>query len=129
MQGFYTSHQLADMLGGGESTYRLRAMRGEFPHASKQGGTWLIPLRDVQKWGRGYDKEFAEPLPLDPSHPKDESDIVLAQNNDGRYGIYINERWYGAGEALEILAYLEEHGEWLRQKAAENNLSSSEEEF
>lgn len=121
MQGFYTPRQLADMLGGGESTYRLRAARGEFVHAVKQGNTWFIPLLDVSHVGRGYDEEFAPAAPLDPAYPNDTSDIVLAQNSDGRYGVYICEHWYGARQALSMLAYLEEHREWLQEKASLND--------
>ena len=120
MQGFYTPKQLAEMLGGGESTYRLRAARGEFVHAVKQGNTWFIPLLDVNHVGRGYDPEFAPVKPISPEVPTDPSSIVLAQNSDGRYGIYINESWYGAAQALEILAYLKEHEVWLKEKAFMN---------
>jgi hypothetical protein len=121
MQGFYTPKQLSEMLGGGESTYRLRAARGDFVHAVKQGNTWFIPLLDVSRVGRGYDEEYADSQPLDPRYPNDPSDIVIAQNSDGRYGVYITDDWYGAGQALTILAYLEKHKEWLEQKAKEND--------
>lgn len=127
MQGFYTPRQLAEMLGGGESTYRLRAARGEFLHAVKQGNTWFIPLLDVNHVGRGYDEECAEPQPLDPNYP-DSTDIVLAKHSEGRYGIYIEDEWYGAGEALAILSYLEKHREWLEQKAQENEEKSRAED-
>ena len=121
MQGFYTTTQLAEMFGGGASTWRLRAEKGEFKHAVKQGSTWFIPLLDVSHVGRGYDEEFAEPARLSPEHPTDPSDIVLAKNSDGRYGIYIDDDWYGAAQALAILQYLEKHKTWLQQKAKENN--------
>lgn len=120
MQGFYTPSQLAQMRGGGESTWRLRAARGEFKNAVKQGNTWFIPMRDVDKWGPGYDKEFAEPQPLSPECPTDPSSIVLAQNSDDRYGVYISEHWFGAGQALAILDYLEKHKDWLVEKSEEN---------
>lgn len=120
MNGFYTPKQLSEMLGGGESTWRLRASRGEFKNAVKQGNTYFVPLSDVHKWGRGYDAEFAEPAPLDPAYPNDPSDIVLAKNSDDRYGIYISDHWYGARQALNMLAYLEKHRTWLEEKAQEN---------
>lgn len=120
MRGFYTPRQLSEMLGGGESTYRLRAARGEFVHAVKQGNTWFIPLLDVNHVGRGYDEEFAPARPLSPEVPTDPSSIVLAQNSDFRYGVYIDEQWYGAAQALEILKYLQEHEEWLQEKALLN---------
>lgn len=120
MGGFYTPAELAYMRGGGESTYRQRAAAGEYLHATKQGNTWFIPLRDIDKWGRDYDKEFADPQPLDPKFPH-EQNIVLAQNSDGRHGIYIDDDWYGAGQALSILSYLEKHKTWLEEKAIEND--------
>ncbi len=124
MQGFYTPAQLAEMLGGGESTYRQKAANGVYKHAFKQGNTWFISLLDVSGIGRGYDKEFAEPLRLSVDHLSDPSDIVLAQNSDDRYGIYISDDWYGASQALQILKYLEQHREWLEQRAVENNALS-----
>lgn len=120
MQGFYTPKQLSEMLGGGESTYRLRASRGEFKHAFKQGNTWFIPLLDISHVGRGYDEELAPAQRLSPDYLQDPSDIVLAKNSDGRYGVYLEEEWYGATQALAILSYLEKHREWLEQKAREN---------
>lgn len=116
MQGFYTPAQLAEMLGGGESTYRMRAARGEFKHAVKQGNTWFISLLDVSQVGRGYDREFAEPQKLSPEYPNDSSDIVIAQNSDGRYGIYLSDHWYGASQALNMLDYLTKHRAWLEEK-------------
>jgi len=127
MRGFYTTTQLAELFGGGASTWRTRAESGEFKHAFKQGNTWFIPLLDVSHVGRGYDEEFADPQPLSPEVPTDPSDIVLARNDDERYGIYINEHWYGAGQALSILSYLTKHREWLEQKAAENERQRHEE--
>lgn len=124
MRGFYTPRQLAEMRGGGESTYRQKAANGLYKNAFKQGDTWFIPLSDVDQWGRGYDKEFAEPLRLSVDHLGDPRDIVLAQNSDDRYGIYISDDWYGASQALQILKYLEQHREWLEQKAIENNALS-----
>lgn len=121
MKGFYTPKQLSELLGGGESTWRLRAARGEFLHAIKlPGNTWGIPLSDVDKWGRGYDAEHAAPQHLDPAHPDDPSDIVLAENSDGRYGIYISDDWYGAAQALVVLDYLRQHETWLLEKARVN---------
>ncbi|SRR5579885_1855180 len=125
MEGFYTPKQLSELLGGGESTYRVKAARGDFKHAFKQGNTWFIPLLDVSQIGRGYDKELAPPALLDPDYPDDPSDIVLAQNSDKRYGIYIDSHWYGARQALSILAYLEEHRAWLEEKANENNANEN----
>lgn len=128
MQDFYTPKQLAEMFGGGESTWRLRAARGEFSHAIKlPGNAWGIPLSDVNKWGRGYDEECADSQRLDPNYPEDPSDIVLAKNGDGRYGIYIEDDWYGAEQALTILDYLEKHRVWLEQKAKENELNHERE--
>ncbi len=75
-----------------------------------------VPLN----FGRGHDKEFAEPQRLSPEYPADPSDIVLAQNSDGRYGIYIEDDWYGVSQALVILEYLEKHKAWLEQKSKEN---------
>lgn len=124
MRGFYTPRQLAEMRGGGESTYRQKAANGLYKHAIKQGDTWFIPLGDVDQWGRGYDKEFAEPLRLSVDHLSDPSDIVLARNSDDRYGVYISDDWYGASQTLQILKYLEMHKDWLEQKAAENNALS-----
>ena len=121
MQGFYTPKQLSEMLGGGESTYRLRASKGEFKHAVKQGNTWFIPLLDLSHVGRGYDEEFADPALLSPEQPNDPSDIVIAKNSDERYGIYINEHLYGADQALVMLSYLDQHREWLEQGAEFNN--------
>lgn len=114
MNGYYTPAQLAKMLGGGESTYRQYAARGEYLNATKQGNTWFIPLSDVSKHGRGYDQEFAAPAKLSPEYPQDPSDIVLAQNSDGRYGIYLEDDWYGAGQALEMFKYIREHEAWLK---------------
>lgn len=124
MQGFYTPRQLAEKIGGGESTYRLRAERGDYIHAFKQGGTWFISMLDVNQHGRGYNEEFAEPQKLSPDYPNDPSDIVIAQNDD-RYGIYISGHWYGAGQALNILAYLEKHRAWLEEKAVENEVNAA----
>jgi hypothetical protein len=124
MQGFYTPAQLAEMLGGGESTYRQKAANGVYKHAVKQGNTWFIPLLDVAGVGRGYDKEFAEPLRLSVDRPDDTKDIVIAQDDDGRYGIYLEDHWYGAGQALRMLQYLEQHKNWLEEKAKENNAMS-----
>ncbi len=124
MLGFYTPAQLAEMLGGGESTYRQKAANGVYKNAVKQGNTWFIPLLDVSGVGRGYDKEFADPLKISTDVPTDPSDIVLAQNSDDRYGVYVSDDWYGAGQALQILRYLEEHREWLEEKAKENNALS-----
>jgi hypothetical protein len=121
MNGFYTPAQLATLLGGGESTYRQRAAKGEFINAVKQGNTWFIPMSDVDKTGRGYDEEFAEPQRLSPEVSGDPTDIVLAKNDDDRYGIYIREDWYGAAQALVILAYLQEHKAWLEEKAQTNS--------
>ena len=78
-------------------------------------------LRLPVNHGRGHDKEFAEPQRLSSSHPTDPSDIVLAQNSDGRYGIYLEDDWYGAGQALVILEYLQKHKDWLAEKAKENS--------
>jgi hypothetical protein len=128
LPGYYTPAELAQMRGGGESTWRLRASRGDFIHAEKRGNTWYIPLRDVDHWGRGYDKEFGEPQKLTPEIPTDPRDIVLAQNDDGRYGIYVLEEWYGAGEALAMLDYLRKHEEWLKEKAAENKRNRENEQ-
>lgn len=66
--------------------------------------------------GRGRDKEYAEPTKLSPEVPTDPSDIVLAGDDEGRFGIYLNDRWYGAGQALRILAYLLKHQTWLEEK-------------
>ena len=118
--GYYTPSELAALLGGGESTYRQRAQRGEYINATKQGNTWLIPLSDISQHGRGYDEEFAEAARLSPAYPGDSTDIVLARNSDERYGIYLEESWYGAGQALEMLKYLQEHEQWLREKAKEH---------
>lgn len=124
MQGFYTPRQLAEKIGGGESTYRLRAERGDYVHAFKQGGTWFISMLDVNQHGRGYNEEFAEPQKLSPDYSNDPSDIVIAKNDD-RYGIYISGHWYGARQALNILAYLTQHRAWLEEKSVENDANAA----
>jgi hypothetical protein len=124
MDGYFTPSQLASMFGGGESTWRLKAQKGEFAHAVKRGKTWFIPISDVNQIGRGYDKEFTEPQYLSPEYPNDPSSIVIAQNDDGRYGAYINEHWFGAAQSLVILEYLQSHRDWLVEKAQENELQS-----
>ncbi len=119
LHGFYTPAELANMFGGGESTYRQKAAGGDYLHAVKQGNTWFIPLRDISKNGRHYDKEFAEAQRLSPEYPEDPSDIVIAQNSDDRYGIYIDDDWYGASQALIMLDYLLKYKDWLVEKSAE----------
>ena len=66
-----------------------------------------IPLR------HGQGVQFTEPCYLSPEYPNDSTHIVLAQNDDERYGIYIDEDWYGASQALRMLEYLQEHKAWL----------------
>lgn len=119
IHGYFTPSELARMLGGGESTYRQRAANGEYLNAAKEGNTWWIPLSDINKNGREYDQEFAEPARLSPEYPSDPSDIVLAQNSDQRYGIYMDDDWYGVDQALEILKYLRKHEAWLVEKSKE----------
>ncbi len=79
-------------------------------------------------FGRGHDKEFDTPQMLSPETPKDPSDIVIAQNSDGRYGVYIEDDWYGSQQALVILKYLEKHRVWLEQTAQENMRESEYQE-
>jgi hypothetical protein len=116
MLGYYTPAELAQMFGKGESTYRQQAAKGEYLNAVKQGNTWFIPLRDISKIGRGYDQEFAAPVKLSPE-PDDPQSIVLARDSDGHYGVYLDDAWYGAAQALQILKYLREHEGWLTEKA------------
>lgn len=116
MHDFYTPAQLSVMRGGGESTWRLRAARGDFKHAVKQGNTWFIPMYDVLP---PDEEECAESRKLSPEYPNDPSSIVLARNSDGRYGIAVSGHWFGVKQALVILRYLEEHEPWLVEKIAE----------
>lgn len=127
MQGYFTPKQLSEMLGGGESTWRWRAANGRYKNAFQAGdkGTWYIPLSDINQTGRDYDEMCAEPAPLDPRYPKDPSSIVLARNADQRYGIYINQHWYGAGQALVMLNYLRQHEQWLIDGAKENEATAT----
>ncbi len=64
-----------------------------------------------------YGVQFMEPCYLSPEYPDDSTHIVLAQNDDERYGIYIDEDWYGAAQALRMLEYLQEHKAWLEERA------------
>ena len=120
MLGYYTPAELAQLFGKGESTYRQQAAKGEYLNAVKQGNTWFIPLSDVSKTGRGYDQEFAPSMKLSPEYPNDSTDVVLAQNSDGRYGVYLEDAWYGAAQALVMLNYLQQHRDWLAEKAQAN---------
>lgn len=116
MHGFYTCTQLAEQLGNSESTWRLRAARGDFKHAVKQGNTWFIPMYDVEPLD---EEECADSRKLSPDYPNDPSSIVLACNADGRYGISVSGHWFGVKQALVILRYLEEHEPWLIEKITE----------
>jgi len=70
-----------------------------------------IPLR------HGAGIEFTEHYYLSPEYPNDPTHIVLAQNDDEGYGVYIDEVWFGASQALRMLEYLQEHKAWLEEKA------------
>ena len=90
-----------------------------------------MPEERGSKWGgkrpgagrpsrKSYIEKIAEPFRLSPDVPSDPSEIALAQFDKERYGVSIDEEWFGAGQALQILKYLELHRDWLEQKAKEN---------
>ncbi len=105
--------EAARVLRLADVTLRQRAAAGLIPGAKKvHEREWMIPRRYAYGYGRAPEEEQAESRAISTDGALT---VVLAINEDGRYGAYIEEDWVSADAALEIEAYFREHHDWLKR--------------
>lgn len=115
-------HEASRVTGKAVPTLRLACQQGRFPGAIQitERKIWMIPRPLIYGYGRRDEDEIGEPSPLTNDGA---TTIVLAKDPSYGYpclGMYVDETFFSARMALNLLKFLEANREQLKEFEEKN---------